>query len=788
MKKDSLLHKFSFFESKKLNNIYLSLFLCLIFLFTNFALAEEGNSENKYFVKYNSILSPIHNHIISQEIGVQAEELFSPINVQFVSSDGEVDKELILELIEAGLVHYFEPNQKTFIRQVPNDIDLHKQWGLINYGQNGGTVGVDINILNAWNITTGSEDVVIAVVDSGVMTSHHDLRNNIWVNPFETLDGTDTDGNGIIDDIHGFNGIDSSGNVLDNWTSHGTHVAGIIGAQANNFWGMAGISWRSKIMPIKIFGDGGQGNLDWSIRGLLYVIHMLDRGINIKVVNNSWGSYTYSFVLKNVLDEIAKRDVVIVSAAGNESIDNDDIPSYPANYNIPSGLSVAAIERRGNITNFSNYGVNTVDVAAPGQSIYSSIRYNPLLLDHRFNYFHGTSMATPFVSGIAALLFSDDPDLSANEVKDIIFKSTVKLPTLKGLIKSEGMVDAYRALTRDYSSPTPPGSGSDPDPEPDPTPSPTPNPPSNPPSNPVPPSVSIRKVFSDIDGDGLSDLVVWRPSSGMWFILTSGSNYSFDSHTSYQLGLPGDIPLLGDFDGDGKSDLAVWRPSNGTWYFRMSKNGFQEITAIQWGLPGDIPLVGDFDYDKKSDLVVYRQSEGVFYTLLSSSGFHRNTMFPNYSDSMRMIQLGGFANDPVIGMFNSTAGHEFSAVWQLVRWWTVKGVENKIESMTAWGESGDTPLACNLHGQYTDEKVMVRVNRNFELEWYSLQKDGGAKLARFASIGDIPGCSHRISRSNEYGSRAVFRPHTGEWFIQDEVNNRIIKRQFGLPGDIPLLK
>ena len=198
-------------------------------------------------------------------------------------------------------MEYAEPNYIWYADEIiPDDPDFGLLWGLNNTGQSGGTVDADIDAPEAWEIQTGSSDVVIAVIDTGVDYEHIDLIDNMWVNTGETPeDGIDNDGNGYVDDIHGINAITGSGDPMDDAEDvyHGTHCAGTIAAQGNNALGITGVSWSSKIMALKFLGPGG-GNTDDAIECIEYMVNMKNNyGVNVKVSNNSWGGGGYSFAL-----------------------------------------------------------------------------------------------------------------------------------------------------------------------------------------------------------------------------------------------------------------------------------------------------------------------------------------------------------------------------------------------------------------------------------------------------------------------------------------------------------
>ena len=265
-------------------------------------------------------------------------------------------------------VEYAEPNYIYHATLTPNDTSFNELWGLHNTGQpvNGtnGTSDADIDATEAWDMVTGSAAVIIAVVDSGVKYDHEDLIGNIWSNPGEALNGGDTDGNGYVDDIRGWDFIDNDNDPMD-YNDHGTHVAGTIAAVGNNNLGVAGVCWTAKIMPIRGLDAAGSG----TAANLLSAIQYANAN-GADVINNSWGGGPYSQSLKDAID---LSNAVVVCAAGNSNVNTDTTPYYPSSYTSPNIISVAATDQNDNRASFSNYGVTSVDVGAPGTNIYSTV-------------------------------------------------------------------------------------------------------------------------------------------------------------------------------------------------------------------------------------------------------------------------------------------------------------------------------------------------------------------------------------------------------------------------------
>ena len=346
------------------------------------------------------------------------------------------------------LVQYVESNAKIAMplaAPVPNDPRYGDLWGLNNVGQAGGTVDADIDAAEAWEISTGSDTVVVAVIDTGIDVSHPDLRDNIWVNPGEIAgDGIDNDGNGFVDDINGWDFANDDASVYDGPDDdHGTHCAGTIAGRGNNRTGVVGVGWNTQIMSLK-FLDGG-GRTSDAIAAINYVTAMKTRGVNVRVTNNSWGGGGFSEALKDAIEAGGREGILFVAAAGNGGFDgigdnNDEMPFYPATYNSSCLVAVAATDRNDALGDFSNFGQRSVDVGAPGVSILSTIP------ERAYAEYNGTSMAAPHVSGVAALALAVDPTLSIDDLKAAILESTDKIPSLTGKTVTGGRLNALKTL------------------------------------------------------------------------------------------------------------------------------------------------------------------------------------------------------------------------------------------------------------------------------------------------------------------------------------------------------
>ncbi|MBB1332013.1 MULTISPECIES: S8 family serine peptidase [unclassified Pseudoalteromonas] len=360
---------------------------------------------------------------------------------------GMSTKQAIKLLQTHAAVEYVEPDYRVNIATAPNDPDFSKLWGLHNEGQSGGTADADIDALEAWSITTGGKDVVVGVIDTGVDHSHSDLTANMWINPNEIAgDGIDNDGNGYIDDVHGINAITNVGDPMDD-QGHGTHVSGTIGAAGNNNNGVVGVNHEAAIVGCKFLDASGSGSTSDAIKCIDYMVSLKNAGVNVRVLNNSWGGGGFSQALADAITASEQADILFVAAAGNDAVDNDQNPHYPSNYEHESVLSVASTDRNDNMSDFSQWGLTSVDLAAPGSAILSTVPGNG------YATYSGTSMATPHVAGVAALVLSLNPDLSTSELKQLLMDSGDDNAQLAGKTVSGKRLNANQAL--EQADPTP---------------------------------------------------------------------------------------------------------------------------------------------------------------------------------------------------------------------------------------------------------------------------------------------------------------------------------------------
>ena len=359
--------------------------------------------------------------------------------------DNDDPGRIVAQYSQLPEVEYAEPNFEIKLEEtvegplvpvLPHDPQFNDQWALANSGQRGGKQGADISATLAWATTTGTDNLVVAVLDTGVDYTHEDLMENMWVRPATMAPYHDNE-LGTIDDLNGFNAIDSAADPMDD-NGHGTHCAGIIGAEGENNIGIAGVNWKVQIMPLKFMNSGGFGTTKDAIEAINYVINRKKAGVNVRIISASWGSTQKSRALGDVIRKAYENDILFVAAAGNSSVDNDRTPHYPSSY--PNVISVAALDRHDQLASFSNFGVKSVMIAAPGVDILST------WLGNEYEEKSGTSMATPVVSGVAALILAKNPRMSVDDLHKRLMDSTDPIIALKGKTVTGGRINAAKAL------------------------------------------------------------------------------------------------------------------------------------------------------------------------------------------------------------------------------------------------------------------------------------------------------------------------------------------------------
>jgi subtilisin family serine protease len=346
---------------------------------------------------------------------------------------------------------------------LPNDPRLSELWGLPNIGAP-----------QAWVRTTGSPDVIVAVADTGVDYTHPDLQGNIWTNPGEIAgNGVDDDGNGYIDDTRGWDFAYNDNNPSD-IHGHGTHCAGTIGARGNNGNLIVGVNWNVKIIPIKVLNDQGSGSFEWAATAMNYLSDLRARGHNIVLASNSWGgiaplnSYSVSR-LSTSIETMRTRGILFVAAAGNNGQPLSSFDYAPAEIDRSNVITVGAIDSNNNRASFSNYGPE-VDIMAPGVAILS------LLPGNQTASWNGTSMATPHVAGVLALVKAAQPHLDWDQLRDIVYAAAFRRSQLVSLAHEGRALNAFGAVSLADAPEWQPGVRPTPTPFPTATPTPTPTP------------------------------------------------------------------------------------------------------------------------------------------------------------------------------------------------------------------------------------------------------------------------------------------------------------------------
>ncbi len=394
-----------------------------------------------------------YKEVISAEAGtfvvVKSSNAKSLANIRKMSAVEYVEPNYLYQAIESKALPgtFTRAVTEYFSRNTPTDPQYGKLWGLENTGANepdkngniGGKLGVkgaDINALGAWDLSTGSKKVVVAVIDTGIDWNHPDLKNQMWVNKGEIPgDGIDNDGNGYVDDIHGWNAASNNGSPMDG-NAHGTHCAGTIGAEHNNGIGVAGVMADVELMAVKFLTDSGSGTTADAIKAIDYATKM-----NVDIMSNSWGGGGFSQALEDSIKNANEKGIIFTAAAGNDGTNNDSSPHYPSNYEVDNVISVASHTAQDSLSSFSCYGRNTVHVAAPGSNILSTTPGN------KYEVFSGTSMATPHVSGVVGLLIAKEGRIAPKELRERLVETSVPGAGYRRKVVANGRVSAYNFLT-----------------------------------------------------------------------------------------------------------------------------------------------------------------------------------------------------------------------------------------------------------------------------------------------------------------------------------------------------
>lgn len=343
-----------------------------------------------------------------------------------------------------------EPQSKTTstlsnIMKGESDILLNDPAMKFKWGMNGSSMA-DIMTNHAWKISRGSKGIVVAIIDTGIDKDHADLKNNLWTNPGESgkdslgrdkaTNGVDDDNNGYIDDVHGWNFVSNDHSLKDNH-GHGTHVAGIVGAEGGNGIGISGVAPKVSLMVLKYYDPKAQNNnnLANTIKAIKYANRM-----GAHIINYSGGGLDFSRAEYNAVKEARDKGILFVAAAGNERSNSDVHKYYPADYNLDNIISVTALDPSAKVLNSSNYGKNTVHIAAPGENIFSTLPGNS------YGKMTGTSQATAYVTGVAALILANNDGFKYGDIRRKILATSDEMPGLRQKTKTSGKLNAWAAL------------------------------------------------------------------------------------------------------------------------------------------------------------------------------------------------------------------------------------------------------------------------------------------------------------------------------------------------------
>jgi subtilisin family serine protease len=377
----------------------------------------------------------------------QRLDLLNARGVGRVRSETLTTDQLIRRMKADPAVEYAEPNYVLYAYAPPNDPSFGSLWGLLNTGTNpvggGGIAGADIDVSTAWATTTGSRGQVVGIIDTGIDYRHPDLAANVWSAPTSFQVTVGGQSISCAAGTHGFNAITKTCDPMDD-NNHGTHVAGTIGGVGNNATGITGVNWVASMMGLKFLSASGSGYTSDAVLAIEFAIQAKARfaatgGANVRILSNSWGGGGFSQALFDAISRANTSDMLFVAAAGNSHTNNDTAPHYPSSYNVPNVISVAASDSSDRLSSFSCYGATSVHLAAPGSSILSTTRNNT------YSTFNGTSMATPHVSGVAALALSACTATTA-QLRATLLSSVDGVAALQGVTSTGGRLNAARAL------------------------------------------------------------------------------------------------------------------------------------------------------------------------------------------------------------------------------------------------------------------------------------------------------------------------------------------------------
>jgi subtilisin family serine protease len=372
--------------------------------------------------------------------GVRAVEAAALQQIDVLPVDNSVvvrmERDAARALIGKSGIQYIEVDRQVRAQLHTDDPLLAQQYSLEGAASS--------NVTSAWDTSVGSPTKLVAVIDSGADLTHPDLAANIWTNPNEIPgNGRDDDRNGYRDDVNGYDFVNKDSSPQDDY-GHGSHVAGIVAAVGNNTTGVAGVAWGTKVVVLKALDDNGSGYVSDIAKALDYLTDLKRRGIPIHAANLSLGGGTYSSALYRAIERARNYDILVMAAAGNTADNNDTQPSFPANFKLDNIISVAATDENAQLAGYSNYGPGSVHLAAPGSGIVNVALQG--FYPDLYTSMQGTSMASPHVMGIAALIAAANPNLSALQVRSVLLSSVRPLTMLSGLVITGGISDASHGV------------------------------------------------------------------------------------------------------------------------------------------------------------------------------------------------------------------------------------------------------------------------------------------------------------------------------------------------------
>lgn len=414
----------------------------LMSLLSGAAHAAPEAAPGVVLVRWRASMRTAERASVREALGATVDREYAAIGVERLELSAVSVEEALLRLAQDPRVEFAEPDFLVRVARVPDDPRFPEQWALQNTGQSGGTAGADVRAVRGWDIGTDARAVVVGVVDTGADLLHPDLAANLWVNAGEIAgNGLDDDANGYVDDVHGYDFLNRDGDPSDDY-GHGTHVSGIIAARGDNGIGVSGVAWQGRVMVLKFLGSNGSGPTSAAVEAILYATRM-----GAHIVNHSWGGGPYSQTLYEAFQAAGRAGVLSVIAAGNQGVDLDVQPVYPASFDDPTILTVAATDESDALAPFSNRGAISVHVAAPGTAILS------LAPRGQYSLNSGTSMAAPLVAGAMALLLAHEPSLDAIALRQRMIASALPLPSLLGRTVSGGRLDLVRLLSTPEDEP-----------------------------------------------------------------------------------------------------------------------------------------------------------------------------------------------------------------------------------------------------------------------------------------------------------------------------------------------